>query len=370
MKGIQESREVDLRVIATGMHLSPDFGLTYRDIERDGFRIDEKIEMLLDGDSSNAITKSTGLGVTRFADAFSELAPEVVVLLGDRFETFAAASSALFAGIPIAHIHGGETTEGAFDEAIRHSITKMSWWHFVATEEYRRRVIQLGESPDRVFNVGGLGVDAIKKTELFSKERLEKELGVRFGERTLLITFHPVSLEPDLGISQLENLLSVLSGMKGIQFIFTMPNADPGNRTMSSMIEGFVEARKDRAFVFTSMGQLRYLSTMRFVDGVVGNSSSGILEAPTFNLGTVNIGDRQKGRVQASSVIDCESDCESIRDAIDKLMSKSFRESLPEAVNPYEGNDTSGAILETLEHTIIPVDQKKKFFDLYNKAWP
>ena len=364
LKGLYNSPTIDLQLVVTGMHLAQEFGLTYQEIEEDGFQIDKKLEIPLNVDSSVAITKSTGLGLIRFADAFSELVPDVIVLLGDRFETFSAATAAYLSGIPIAHVHGGETTEGAFDEAIRHSITKMAWWHFVATEKYRRRVIQLGESPDRVFNVGGLGVDAIRKIELLSQRQLEKNLSLKFDRSTLLITFHPESLEPDLGLSQLENLLRVLSELDKVQFIFTMPNADPGNRAFASLITSFVETRAETAFSFVSMGQLNYLSAMRFVDGVVGNSSSGILEAPSFNLGTVNIGDRQKGRVRARSVIDCDSDYESIRSAIEKLLSKTFRESLGKVVNPYEGDDSSGKILETLELADIPPDLKKQFFDL------
>ena len=301
MEGIKHSPKLELQVIATGTHLSPEFGLTYKEIENDKFLIDKKVEIVLSSDTPSAISKSTGLGMIGFADAFNDLKPDLAIMLGDRYELMAAAFTALVSHIPIAHISGGETTEGAFDEAIRHSITKMAWWHFVAAEEYKNRVIQLGEDPERVFNVGGLGVDAIKKTNLLSKRDLLKRIDIKFGKKNLLITFHPVTLEKQTSEKQFKNLLDALNTFHDINIIFTMPNSDSDGRVIKKMIEEFVSKHTERATAFSSLGHLNYLSTIQYVDGVVGNSSSGLSEVPTFKIGTVNIGDRQKGRLKAQT---------------------------------------------------------------------
>jgi GDP/UDP-N,N'-diacetylbacillosamine 2-epimerase (hydrolysing) len=346
------------------MHLSPEFGQTYKEIVKDGFHIYKKVEMLLSGDTPSAITKSTGLGMIGFADAFADLKPDLVLVLGDRFEILAASIAALYARIPIAHIHGGETTTGAFDESIRHSITKMALLHFVAADEYLKRVIQLGENPKRVFNVGGLGVDAIRKTELNTKKKLMDNIGIQFAEKNLLITYHPVTLEKQTSQKHFQLLLDVLSEMEDIYLIFTMPNADSDGRIIKKMIDEFVLSHKERSIAFTSMGHLNYLSTLQFVDGVVGNSSSGLTEAPTFKIGTVNIGDRQKGRLKAKSVIDCKPTKKSIQNAVDILYSKDFQEMLPSVNNPYgEGNATQ-KIIDVLKKTPIPEEPKKEFYDL------
>jgi len=364
MEGIQKAHDLELQIIATGMHLSPEFGLTYQEIEKDGFAINQKIEMLLSADSSSSITKSTGLGMMGFADAYEALKPDIVVVLGDRFEVLAAGIAALFAKIPIAHIHGGETTEGAYDEAIRHSISKMAWWHFVAAEEYKRRVIQLGEHPDRVFNVGGLGVDVINKTNLLSKKDLSSKTGIQFDDKNLLVTFHPVTLENNTSEKQCQALLNVLGKMQDTYIIFTMPNADTGGRIIKEMVIDFVKRNSNRSISFESMGQLNYLSTLQFVDGVIGNSSSGLAEVPTFKIGTVNIGDRQKGRLKAKSIIDCEPTEESIKLAIETLYKNDFQEKLKDVKNPYGEGMATEKILDILVTNPIPSEPKKIFYDL------
>lgn len=298
---IQSDKDCVLQLVVTGMHLSPEFGLTYRQIESDGFEIDRKVVMLMSSDSPTGIAKSMGIGILGFADAFEELKPDLIVLLGDRFEILAAASAALIARIPVAHIHGGESTEGLIDEAIRHSVTKMSHLHFVATEEYRRRVTQLGEQPDRVFLVGGLGVDCLKDMELLDLSELEESLGFRLKRRNFLITFHPVTLDSASVGLQMQELLNALSEQQETGLIFTMPNADTEGRVLIDMIKGFVSQNPEFAIAHTSLGQHRYYSCMAHVDAVIGNSSSGLAEAPSFKTATINIGDRQRGRLQAKA---------------------------------------------------------------------
>jgi GDP/UDP-N,N'-diacetylbacillosamine 2-epimerase (hydrolysing) len=364
MDGINKSTKLDLQIVATGMHLSPEFGLTYQEIENDGFKIDKKIEMLLSADTPSSISKSIGLGLIGFSDAFFELNPDIVIVLGDRYEVLAASLAAMFENIPIAHIHGGETTAGAFDEAIRHSITKMAWWHFVAADEYEKRVIQLGENPERVFNVGGLGVDTIKKTNLLSKDELMIKAGIKFGKKNLLITYHPVTLENKTSQQDFKSLLDVLSKIKDIYLIFTMPNSDSDGRVIKKMINDFVFNQSERSISFTSMGSLNYLSTLQYVDGVVGNSSSGLAEAPTFKIGTINIGDRQKGRLKAESIIDCEPTKKSIKLAIDKLYGHKFQKDIHSVQNPYGDGDAIEKIMSILSNKPIPEDMKKDFYDL------
>ncbi|MFZ4646221.1 MAG: UDP-N-acetylglucosamine 2-epimerase [Gemmataceae bacterium] len=363
MEGIRTTPGLELQIIATGMHLSPEFGLTYREIEQDGFQIDYKVEMLLSSDTPVGLAKSMGLGMIGFGDALQELSPDLMLVLGDRFEIFAAVTAALVARIPVAHVHGGETTEGAFDEAIRHSITKMSHWHFVAAEEYRKRVIQLGEHPDRVFLVGGLGVDNIKRLKLLDRRVLEETLGFKFGSKNLLITFHPVTLEDTSAAAQMRELLAALESLEDTKLIFTMPNADTGGRILIDMIEQFV-ATHPNSCAYTSLGQLRYLSCMRNVDGVVGNSSSGLTEAPSFQIGTVNIGDRQRSRLKAKSVIDCFPERTKIVAALEELYSSEFRNNLQHVENPYGIGGACEHIVDTLANCAIVGVVKKSFFDL------
>ena len=363
MQGIKEDPELTLQVIATGMHLSPEFGLTFHEIEKDGFQIDRKVEMLTSSDTPVGIAKSIGLGLIGFADALNELKPHLIVVLGDRFEIFAAVSAALVARIPVAHLHGGETTEGAFDEALRHSITKMSHLHFVAAEEYRQRVIQLGEQPERVFLVGGLGVDNIKRLKLLDRAALEASIGFQLGAKSLLITFHPVTLETSTAEDQMAELLAALAKLKDTQLIFTMPNADTDGRALIKMVEQFV-VQHPNARAYTSLGQLRYLSCMAQVDGVVGNSSSGLAEAPSFKKGTINIGDRQRGRLQATSVINCEPMRQSIEVALKELYTADFQASLSQVQNPYGDGGASEHVVERIKHCAIDGLTKKSFYDL------
>jgi len=363
IEGIRDSTKLELQLVATGMHLSPEFGLTWREIEADGLILDRKVETLLSSDTPVGIAKSMGLGMIGFADAYAELEPDLVLVLGDRYEVFAAAVAAMTACIPIAHLHGGETTEGAIDEAIRHSITKMSQLHFVATEEYRHRVIQLGEDPARIFLVGGLGVDSILRLPLLPRADLEESLGLSFSKRNLLITFHPETLMPGTAQGQMAELLESLEQRADTTLIFTMPNADAGGRILHRMVDDFVGDHAN-AYAYTSLGQLRYLSCLQYVDGVVGNSSSGLTEVPSFKKGTVNIGDRQKGRVRATSVIDCVPESVAISGALGRLYSTEFQSALADVRNPYGEGGASTAILEAIE--AIPTESliKKSFFEL------
>ena len=364
MQEIQHEPELELQVLATGMHLSPEFGLTYREIEQAGFVINAKVEMLLSADTATAVTKSMGVGLISYADAFERLAPDLLVVLGDRFEIFAAVAAAMIAGIPVAHLHGGETTEGAFDEAIRHSITKMSHLHFVAAEEYRRRVIQLGEQPERVFLVGGLGIDAIKRIKLLDKEALEQSLGFKFGPRNLLITFHPVTLEgQNSSGQQMAELLTALDDLGDTHLLFTMPNADTGGRELAAMVNEFATSRENVS-VYTSLGQLRYLSCMKYMDAVVGNSSSGLAEAPSMGIATINIGDRQKGRLSASSVINCKPTKQSISSALNTVFDQSFRSTLSSTNNPYGNGGASEKVVQIIKNYDLKNLLKKSFFNL------
>tara|TARA_Y100001958_G_C21238949_1_gene566118 strand:+ start:568 stop:1725 length:1158 start_codon:yes stop_codon:yes gene_type:complete len=364
MKSIKSDSKLTLQIIATGMHLSPDFGFTFREIENDGFKIDEKFEMLLSADTPSSISKSTALGLISFSDIIQRLDPDIVVLLGDRFEILAASISALFAKIPIAHIHGGETTTGAYDEAIRHSVSKMAYWHFVANEVYKKRIIQLGEDPKRVHNVGGLGIDAIIKTNLLSKKQLAKELKLEFLKKNLMITFHPETLENSSSQQNFSKILKSLEKLKDTLLIFTMPNADSDGRVIKAMINDFVLNQHPNSVAFTSLGRRNYLSALQFVDAVVGNSSSGLLEAPYFNIGTINVGDRQSGRIKADSVIDCNYSQRSISHALEKLYDKRFQKKLLNTSNLYGEGNSSDKIKKILKNVKIPTNLKKTFYDL------
>jgi GDP/UDP-N,N'-diacetylbacillosamine 2-epimerase (hydrolysing) len=369
MKKIEQQAGLKLQIIVTGMHLSPEFGLTYRDIENDGFVVTRKVEMLLSSDTPVGITKSIGVGVSGMADAFEELNPDLIILLGDRFELLAAATAALIRKLPIAHLHGGETTEGAFDEAIRHSITKMSHLHFTATEHYRRRVIQLGEHPRTVFNVGGLGIDNINNLNLLSRPKLEEKIGLKLAKKNLLVTFHPSTLESDDPSRQFKSTLEALEKYREANILFTKTNADTNGRIINQMIDEFVEVNRERSVAHTSLGQLSYLSALKHVDGVVGNSSSGLIEAPSLLTGTINIGNRQKGRTKAITVIDCLPHCEEILKALDKLYSQSFQDKLAVVVNPYGVGGAALKIVKVLRGLDIKaLDVQKSFFDLNDQV--
>ncbi|NLR61852.1 UDP-N-acetylglucosamine 2-epimerase (hydrolyzing) [Chitinophaga polysaccharea] len=364
MKGLVADQDFELQIVATGMHLSPEFGLTYKQIEADGFNISRKVEMILSSDTTVGINKSIGLGVISMGEAFAELKPDVVLLLGDRFEILAAAIAAMISRIPIAHCHGGESTEGAFDESIRHSITKMSQLHFAATESYRKRVVQLGEHPSRVFNVGALGVENINKLPLLDRRQFEESIGFELGERNLLITFHPVTLEVESADNQFRTLLKVLDEMEACKLIFTKANADTDGRIINQLIDEYTSKNSHKSIGFTSLGQLRYLSALQHIDAVVGNSSSGIAEVPSFKKPTINIGDRQAGRIKATSIIDTPPDAAAIQAAIEKAFSAKFQASLAEVRNPYGDGNASVEILKILKGAELEKLLKKQFFDL------
>ncbi len=363
MKEIDVDKDLELQIVVTGMHLSEEFGNTYQQIEKDGFTIDKKVDISLTSDTELLISKSMGLGMIGFSDAFNLLKPDLIVVLGDRFEIFSAVSVAMIMRIPIAHLHGGEATEGLIDEPIRHSITKMSHLHFTATNEYKNRVIQLGEQPDRVFNVGGLGIDNINKLKLLNKDDFEKAIGFNLGEKNILVTFHPVTLEASTSRVQFQELLNSISELKDTKIIFTKANSDTDGRIINSMIDDYV-AKHDNTIAFVSMGQLNYLSALQFVDAVVGNSSSGLAEVPTFKIGTIDIGDRQRGRIKADSVISCIPNKDSISTAFKELYSKQFQSNVGKVENPYGKGGASKRIIRIIKDISLNGIFKKYFYDL------
>jgi GDP/UDP-N,N'-diacetylbacillosamine 2-epimerase (hydrolysing) len=363
MKDIIDDKDFELQIVVTGMHLSPQFGNTYQEIEKDGFKINKKVDIQLSSDNEVAISKSMGIGMIGFADAFNDLQSDLIIILGDRFEIFSAAAAALIAKIPVAHIHGGEKTEGSFDDSLRHSITKMSHLHFTAIEEYKNRVIQLGEEPKRVFNVGGLGIDNINKLKLLSKADLENKINFKLGKKNILITFHPATLEKVKSETQFQQLLDSITELKNTKIIFTKSNSDPGGNAINKIIDEYASKNSNTA-VFKSMGQLKYLSALQFVDAVVGNSSSGLLEAPSFNIGTIDIGDRQKGRIKSKSVINCLPIKNNIDNAFKKLYSDDFKKIINISKNPYGDGGASQRIIKIIKTTDLNNILKKPFFDI------
>ncbi len=353
----------EVQIIATGMHLSPEFGLTYREIEKDGFLINEKIEILLSSDTRIGVSKAMGLALISFAEAFERLKPDLLVGLGDRFELFSAVSAANVINIPVAHLHGGELTFGAFDEAFRHAITKMSHLHFTSTKEYRERVIQLGEKPKTVFNIGALGIDNIRKIKLLSKIELENLLNLKLSKPSFLVTFHPETHSESSNKDFME-LLKAFNELGNVQIIFTLPNADSGGRELVKLINEFVSKSKNRAYAFTNLGQLKYLSLMKYVDGVIGNSSSGIIETPSFKIGTIDIGDRQKGRIRSESVVNVNSIKKEIVEAIKLILSKEFKQKINKVKNPYGDGKTSQRIKKIISKTNFKSLLNKEFYDL------
>ncbi len=364
MKEISQDHFFEFQLVVTGMHLAPEFGLTYKQIRSDGFEINAKVEMLLSSDTPVGVSKSIGLGIIGFADVFEDLKPDIIVVLGDRSEIFAAVSAAMIARVPVAHIHGGETTEGAYDESMRHSITKMSHLHFTSTEIYRNRVIQLGEQPQYVFDVGAPGIDNIKRLKLMSRDEFEKSINFKLGKKNLLVTFHPVTLERSTAKKQFLDLLVALNELEDTYIIFTKANSDVDGRVINSMIDEYVQSNSDNSIAYTSLGQLRYLSAMQFVDGVVGNSSSGLIEVPSFHIGTINIGDRQKGRIKAASVIDCLPTYNSIKFALTELYSTEFNAKLKEVQNPYGEGGAAEKIISKLKCLSVDNLLKKQFYDM------
>lgn len=366
LKELEADNSFDLQLIVTGSHLSEEHGYTYSVIEEDGFKISHKANMHLSLDQPVDITSSMGIGISEIGKAFKKLDPDLVIVIGDRYEILISVIAATIFNIPIAHIHGGERSEGAFDEAFRHSITKMSHFHFCALEEYKKRIIQLGEDPEKVFNVGAIGLDNIKQLRLLTKSKLEEEIKFKFNKRNLLITFHPTTLEKSTAKEQFTHLLDALTELKETNLIFTKSNADPGGLVINNLVDEFVKKNFFHAKSFSSMGQLRYLSAVNQVDAVIGNSSSGIIEAPSLKVGTLNIGDRQKGRVKSKSVLDCEPTKVSIQNGLKKLYEKDFVSKLDKVVNPYGNGGTSKKIVKLIKSFDFDKDRilKKSFFDI------
>ena len=366
MQEINKDNDLELYLIVSGMHLSPEFGMTYQEIEEDGFEINAKVEMLLSSDSPAGISKSIGLGVIGFADEFQRADLDMLILLGDRYEALSAAICAMVMRIPIAHLHGGELTEGAIDEGIRHSITKMSYLHFTSTEQYRNRVIQLGENPERVFYVGALGVENIKKINLMTKEELERSIHFEIDENTVIVTYHPVTLENNTVEEQFLNLLEVLDRNPKIRMIFTKANADTNGRSVNELIDKYAAQNSERACAFVSLGQKRYLSALKYCRIVIGNSSSGIIEAPSFGKPIINIGDRQKGRICADSVINCGYTQQEIQQAMETALTKEFENKASNCRNPYEKENTAANIISVIKDYLLndKIKLKKGFYDI------
>tara|TARA_B100000900_G_C20594588_1_gene722877 strand:- start:1282 stop:2445 length:1164 start_codon:yes stop_codon:yes gene_type:complete len=363
IKEVKADQNFKLQLIVTGMHLSSEYGLTYKEIEKD-FKINKKIDINLVSDTSVGISRSMGIAQTSFSQAFKELKPDLLVLTGDRYETFSAASSAMISKIPIAHIHGGELTKGSWDDTIRHCISKMAHFHFTATEEYKRRVIQLGEQPSKVFNVGGMGIESIKRLKLLSKIEFEKSIKFKLNKKNIIVTFHPSTLDNQSSKKQFKELLDAIKDLKDTNIIFTKTNSDTGGKEINKMIDFYTSQNHENSIGIISLGHLRYLSALQYVDVVVGNSSSGILEAPSFKIGTINIGNRQEGRIKAKSVVDCKAKKKDIKKSLNKIYSKSFQNMLSTVKNPYDNGLSSKKILKQLKKIKLDNILKKNFFDI------
>jgi GDP/UDP-N,N'-diacetylbacillosamine 2-epimerase (hydrolysing) len=357
-------KEWQLQLLVTASHLSPEFGLTYKQIENDGLNIDAKVEMLLSSDTAEGVVKSMGLGMIGFADALKVLQPDLIVILGDRYEMLALASAALIYKIPVAHISGGETTEGAYDDSIRHSITKMSHLHFTSTEDYSKRVIQLGENPSNVYTVGALGLDNTLSSNLLSKKEVEDELQISFKKYNYLVAFHPETLAKESSESQFRILLNALDRQDDSFFVFTKANADTDGRIINQMMKEYVLKNKEKAVMFPSLGSQLFLSVMKIVNAVVGNSSSGIVEAPSLHTPTINIGNRQKGRIQSDAVLNAEMNVDDISSCFEKIKSRDFQDAVKNASNPYGGGKATDKIVEALKSVNMASFQTKLFYDL------
>lgn len=361
---LRDNKDIELQILVSGMHLSAEFGLTYKEIEKDGFLCDEKVEMVLSSDTPVAISKSMAIGMIGFSEALTRLNPDILVTLGDRYENMSIVTTAWVCRIPVAHIQGGEKTLGAIDDQFRHCITKMSRLHFTATDEYRNRVIQLGEYPENVFNVGALNVDALKKIKILPKAKLEQEINFSFQGKTALVTFHPVTLKKETSGKHFAQLLEVIDSIKDLKIIFTKTLADTEGRVINQMIDDYVSNNENKSVAFTSMGQLNYISALNYIDVVVGNSSSGVIETPSFKVPTINIGDREKGRIMADNVICVDQNINAIKEAFKKAFSSSFIKSLANMENPYEKPDTAKNIASILADYDIPNSTEKEFYDL------
>lgn len=362
MQDIKNDPTLELQVLVSGMHLSPEFGLTWQQIEEDGFKIDEKVEILLSSDSAVGVVKSIGLGLIGFADALTRMKPDLIIILGDRYEAFAAAQAAMFLRIPIFHLHGGEITEGAYDDAIRHAITKLSYLHGVSTEEYRTRVIQLGEEPNRVYNVGALGLEHLHRTNLLGLAELSKSLNFALDCPYFLVTYHPVTLADESPKCSFEALLDALDEFKEYKIIITYPNSDDGGRQIIPILEQYAKNQAGRVFAIPSLGQLRYLSALKHCTMVIGNSSSGIIEAPSFGVPTINIGSRQNGRLAADSVFNCLPNKNAIVEAIKAASKMKVKLDSVKIDNPYGEGDSSKKIINAVK--ALDFNPMKKFHDL------
>lgn len=362
MVRILQDKDCELQLIATGMHLDTRYGITENEIVKDGFKIQEKIEMNLAADTKTGICKSTGLGLLSFGDAYDRLQPDMIILLGDRYEIFSAAAAACICNIPIAHIHGGEITKGSIDDCMRHAITKMSYLHFTCANEYQRRVIQLGEAPRRVYQVGALGIENITKLSLLSKDELEKCLTIVLHKPYLVVTYHPVTLEEKETKHQIEELLHALDSFVDYQIIFTRSNSDAGGDIVNKKIDAYVLNNKARVMVFSSLGSLRYFSLVKYAKAVIGNSSSGILEVPYLRIPVVNIGDRQEGRIMPDFVINTEPTVKKITEGIQFAVSHVWEDEKGD--NPYFKENTSKNILNIIKQNLDEGIQLKK--DFYN----
>jgi len=365
IKKLNMVEEFDLRIVATGMHLSPEYGETYKEIEQDHFVIDKKIEILSAFDTPASVSKSMGLAMIGFGEYFEELKPDLLIVLGDRYETLAVCCAAMNARIPIAHLYGGETTEGAIDESIRHAITKMSYLHFTSTKDYRKRVIQLGETPERVFAVGAIGIENIKNTKLLTKVELEHEINYKLDQPYAVVTFHPVTLEDNNVRNQFSSLLKACDKHRELSYIFTKANSDAHGSIINEMIDLYAGQRQN-VVAFASLGTIRYLSALKYSTLVIGNSSSGLLEAPSFCIPTVNIGDRQKGRLQCSSVINCAAEAYAIEEAITQATSNTFKAIAAGTVNPCGDGNTSDKVVEKLKEYLLQnkINLKKQFYNI------
>lgn len=368
MQRIRDDDELELQVIVTGMHLSPEFGFTYRYIEEDGFDITAKVEMLMSSDTKTGMVKSMGVCLISLSEIFQQTSPDLLILLGDRYETLAVAMAALIQKIPVAHIHGGELSTGALDDAMRHAITKLSHLHFVATEPYRQRVIQLGENPETVFMVGAPGLERIDPSSFIDLKQLQKNIHFELGNQNFLLTFHPATLAVEESLTILQNIFASFDHFKEAKILITFANADEKGRAINQAITEYVEKHHQRAKAFVSLGDVNYLSLLQYVDVVIGNSSSGIIEVPYFGKPTVNIGERQAHRLRASSIIDCDGQGESIINAINKAVSLDFKKELAQPYLPYHRDRTA----EKITHILKQLDFKKliykKFYDLGSQS--
>ena len=364
LEELKNNSKIDLQILVTGMHLSREFGLTYKLIEQDGYKIDDKIEIILSSDSPISISKSMGLGLISFSESLQKLKPDIIVTLGDRFENMSIVTAAWVSRIPVAHIQGGEKTLGAIDDQFRHCITKLSTLHFVAAEEYRNRVIQLGEHPDKVYNVGALNVESLKKIKILSKSKIEKLINFNLNEKTILVTFHPVTLENNTAEKDFNQLLKAIDLIDDLRIIFTKTLADTNGRVINYMIDDYVSKNSHKSVAFTSMGQIKYISTLNYIGAVVGNSSSGIIETPSLKLPTVNIGVREEGRIMDKNIISVNQDTNEISNAIIKALSKDFKLSLNNMKSSYEKEGTSKNIANVLSNFSLPRTTMKDFFDI------